>query len=200
MTAAGASLYSVLACLPAMARTSTAQSVSRGRVQGVVYVSVSRRPLSQATVQLLRVGSDSGMRTAEADSAGRFRVDSVTAGDSLVGAWHARLDSVGLTQLARSGPRRRFAVCPLRGAPWRSTSPLVKAASTWRAEFPQIRASRFRPVPAPTRAVCSTYRRMHRGYDDSTSSSPYHNVVPIRRSCACNGVLLRANRLRLAAN
>ncbi|WP_353265771.1 carboxypeptidase-like regulatory domain-containing protein [Gemmatimonas sp.] len=95
------SLCVALACLPAMAPVLAAQGTSRGQVQGVVYDSVSRRPLAEATVQLLRVGSDSGMRTTAADSAGRFRFDSVAAGDWIVGAWHARLDSVGLTQLAR---------------------------------------------------------------------------------------------------
>ncbi len=88
-----------------------AQARSPGRVEGLVYDSVSRRPLRLATVQLLRIGSETDMRTTGADSAGRFRFDSVPDGEWMVGAWHTRLDSVGVRQLSRrtrveSGKRR----------------------------------------------------------------------------------------------
>lgn len=90
-----------------------AQSRAPTRVEGIVYDSVSRRPLALATVQLLRVGSEREMQTTEADRAGRFRFDAVEEGEWMVGAWHARLDSVGVRQLARrvrveSGKRREL--------------------------------------------------------------------------------------------
>lgn len=86
-----------------------------GRIEGAVYDSVARKPLGHATVQLLRVGSDTDMRTATADSVGRFRFDSVAAGEWSVGAWHPRLDSLGVSQLARrtkvdAGKRRQLAL------------------------------------------------------------------------------------------
>lgn len=82
------------------------------RIEGVVYDSVSRQPLRLATVQLLRTNGATEMRSVDADIDGQFHFDSVSPGEWIVGAWHARLDSVGLKQLARrtlveSGKRHR---------------------------------------------------------------------------------------------
>lgn len=83
---------------PAHAQSSNTRP---GRIEGVVYDSVAKKPLTGATVQLLRTGGQADMRSATADSEGRFRFDSVAAGEWTVGAWHPRLDSLGVVQLAR---------------------------------------------------------------------------------------------------
>lgn len=72
-----------------------------GRVDGVVFDSVSMKPLGGALVQLANPGDPTQTRSIGADSIGRFRFDSVSAGDWIVGAWHARLDTLGVRQFAR---------------------------------------------------------------------------------------------------
>jgi hypothetical protein len=68
-----------------------------GRLAGVVFDSVAMRPLAHAMVQLL---SSTGASLAmQADSVGRFRFDSVDAGNWAIGALHPRLDSLGVREL-----------------------------------------------------------------------------------------------------
>lgn len=83
------------------------------RVEGTVFDSVAMKPLVGATVQLAHPDDPSRTRALTADAAGRFRFDSVEAGAWIVGVWHPRLDSLGVTQFARrtsvhAGERRRI--------------------------------------------------------------------------------------------
>lgn len=94
-------VVSVLSCLAASPAHAQSPRVESGRIAGVVYDSVARRPLAAATVQLLRIGSTNDMRTVTADATGRFQFDSVSTGEWSVGAWHPRLDSLGVAQLAK---------------------------------------------------------------------------------------------------
>lgn len=88
-----------VACLfPALA--SAQARAAGGRLDGVVYDSVARRPLAGATVQL--VTPDYGdSRAVITDLQGRFRLDSLAPGAWIVGALHPRLDSLGIAQLSR---------------------------------------------------------------------------------------------------
>ncbi|AHG92705.1 hypothetical protein J421_5170 (plasmid) [Gemmatirosa kalamazoonensis] len=63
-----------------------------GALYGVVYDSLTRRPLARAYVQVVRAGDLDGGRTVAADSAGRFRVDSLAPGRYLVAFFHPLLD------------------------------------------------------------------------------------------------------------
>src|SRR5438552_2559346 len=66
-------------------------------ITGVVHDSIGRRPLADATVQL--VGADRGRRFGRStisDSLGRFQLDSVTAGRYSLGFFHPVLESLGI--------------------------------------------------------------------------------------------------------
>lgn len=92
----------VLLMLSLMSAPAGAQErPARSRVDGVVFDSVAMRPLGNALVQLFRADDPSSARTANADSLGRFRFDSVSSGAWVIGALHARLDSLGVRQFAR---------------------------------------------------------------------------------------------------
>ena len=73
-----------------------ASATAMGSLRGVVYDSLLRQPLAGARVTLR------GTRLAAAtDGAGRFRFDSVPAGEVVVGFSHPALDSAGLSNLVR---------------------------------------------------------------------------------------------------
>jgi hypothetical protein len=78
-----------------------AQSAT-GTITGVVYDSVAARPLARATVQLVRPEDPASTRTISTDSAGRFVLDGIAPGRWLIGAQHARLDTLGVEQLAHA--------------------------------------------------------------------------------------------------
>jgi len=114
----------------ALSRASEAQSNGVGRVEGVVFDSVHARPL--AGVRVLAVGA--GVRTdvrgnAISDSAGRYLIDSLPAGQYMVGFESPLLDSLEIVlpprraDVAQSGvaivdlamppvAKLRAAVCP----------------------------------------------------------------------------------------
>jgi hypothetical protein len=64
-------------------------------IAGSVYDSIAQRPLTGAHVHLVDAGRD-----AVADSLGRFRFDSVTAGEHSLWVDHPTLDALGLFSLA----------------------------------------------------------------------------------------------------
>ncbi len=69
-----------------------APAAALGVVHGVVYDSLTRRPLAGAAVQIVRAGDLLGGRTVAADSSGTFRIDSLAPGRYLVGFYHPLLD------------------------------------------------------------------------------------------------------------
>ncbi len=71
-----------------------------GKLRGVAYDSVRSRPLSRATIQLIRESDPSTVREITADSLGRFSVDSLQPGRWIVGARHPFIDSLAVEQLA----------------------------------------------------------------------------------------------------
>lgn len=96
-----------IACLAAMIAATTgkdASTQSSVNVTGVVYDSLADAPLAFADVQLLGNGATPRIYDARTDSAGRFVVASVEAGNYLAGFFHPRLDSLGIdlppTQIA----------------------------------------------------------------------------------------------------
>ncbi|HEY9226216.1 MAG TPA: carboxypeptidase regulatory-like domain-containing protein [Gemmatimonadaceae bacterium] len=77
---------------------------AQATVEGVVFDSVTRRPLAGASVQLMSTASTATARmlSATADSAGKFRIDDVPRGQYLAGFFHAAVDSLGLELPARA--------------------------------------------------------------------------------------------------
>ncbi len=97
-------LMPVAASAPAFAqqpraRTPAAQAPAgtMGTLRGVVYDSLARMPLAGARV--LVQGTALGATT---DDGGRFRIDSVPAGQRTLFVEHAALDTVGLSNLTRT--------------------------------------------------------------------------------------------------
>lgn len=79
-----------------------------GAVHGVVFDSLTRRPLAGATVQSVRAGDLLGGRTVTTDSTGAFRIDSLAPGRYLVGFLHPVLDLLQVEAAPRVvevGPR-----------------------------------------------------------------------------------------------
>jgi Carboxypeptidase regulatory-like domain/TonB-dependent Receptor Plug Domain len=71
-------------------------------VSGIVYDSLAGAPLPDAIVQLVNAESvGASARTVNADSSGRFRIDSVPAGRYLIGFLHPTLDSLGVEPTPR---------------------------------------------------------------------------------------------------
>ena len=73
-----------------------AQGAVTARIVGQVYDSISRAPLSSATVRIVRADNPSIGRTATTDVFGRFRYDSVAGGAWLATFLHPVLDSLRL--------------------------------------------------------------------------------------------------------
>ena len=70
-------------------------------LRGTVYDSVAAKPMAGATIQLVLANAPEASRSVRTDSLGGFRVDSLPAGEWLVGLMGARLDSLGVEQLAQ---------------------------------------------------------------------------------------------------
>lgn len=85
----------------AMTTPARAQQKAQGRVQGVAFDSVGFRPLDSAFVQLAYIADPSVSRSTITDRQGRFVLDSLRSGAWLVSLMHPRIDSAGVTQLAR---------------------------------------------------------------------------------------------------
>ena len=84
-----------LAALVAVTSPVYAQ-VAPALVRGVVFDSISMRPLRGARVQLVALPIEGVPRMASTDSAGAFHFDSLVLGSYLLGFAHPRLDSLGL--------------------------------------------------------------------------------------------------------
>jgi len=113
-----------------MARPAHAQNERSGRIEGVVYDSVHKRPLRAAHVVAVGTGTQSEVRReAASDSTGRYRIDSLPLGRYLVGFESPLLDSLEVTVSPRealvapgnvatvnlampSAAKLRSAVCP----------------------------------------------------------------------------------------
>lgn len=90
---------SLVATSALMVAANAAQA--QGRVQGTAYDSVAARPLDSAFVQLAFLDDPSVSRSTVTDARGRFSVDSLKPGAWVVSLLHPRIDSAGVTQLAR---------------------------------------------------------------------------------------------------
>lgn len=74
-------------------------SAGAARVGGVVFDSMTMRPLAEAVVQLALVpaaGTIASVRTTHTDSAGRYEFSAVPTGTYLLGFQHVAVDSLGL--------------------------------------------------------------------------------------------------------
>lgn len=73
-------------------------------VTGIVYDSVSRRPLAGATVQFAGAADSvmGRMYSARSDSAGRYAISNVAPGNYVAGFFHPILDSLGIEVGTRS--------------------------------------------------------------------------------------------------
>jgi hypothetical protein len=90
-------MIGALALLSASGESLHAQTTQPARVQGEVFDSIAHRPLAGAMVQLAELPPGRGVYSATTDSMGRFRMDSVHAGNYLIGFLHPLLDSIGIT-------------------------------------------------------------------------------------------------------
>ena len=70
---------------------------AQARVSGVVVDSLTMRRLQNATVQLVPVGGTGAGRKATTDARGAFEFTDVPLGSYLIGFFHPKLDSLGLT-------------------------------------------------------------------------------------------------------
>jgi hypothetical protein len=91
----------LLFLLTATAANAQGSVFSLGVAAGVVFDSLTMRPLAAATVQFRRQGAatDATGRTlysARSDDRGRYRLDSLPAGRYIAGFFHEMLDSLGL--------------------------------------------------------------------------------------------------------
>lgn len=92
-------LWLVLALAPA-----SLAAAQTGTVEGVVYDSLSDRPLRGATVQLVSAGDSAGRRTwaVRTDTAGWFRIEGLPPGKYAGGFFHPTLDSLGFEASMRA--------------------------------------------------------------------------------------------------
>jgi hypothetical protein len=87
------SIVAVAAAAPA----ASAQDTTGAAVSGVVFDSVSRRPLANADVELADAAERRAItRRVRTDAAGRFEMSNVRPGRYLVGFYHPLLDSLSL--------------------------------------------------------------------------------------------------------
>jgi len=100
--------FLLLASLLTVASSAVAQtaSPSGAQIAGIVFDSLSRRPLAGADVQLQRVrgaGTDTQpeVRTATADQSGAFTFESVDEGTYVLGFFHPMVDSLGVAMPTR---------------------------------------------------------------------------------------------------
>lgn len=69
-------------------------------VRGTIFDSLAFAPLNSATIQFISTNNPSNIRSAQTDSTGSFKVDSLPIGIYLVGFIHDRVDQLGLDGMA----------------------------------------------------------------------------------------------------
>ena len=79
----------------------TPSSAASAVVVGTVFDSLTMRGLVGATVQLASTSGQSSSRTAKTDASGNFEFTDVAVGSYLLGFFHPKLDSLGLTSETR---------------------------------------------------------------------------------------------------
>jgi carboxypeptidase family protein/TonB-dependent receptor-like protein len=86
----------LLAPLAVPAQTPAAPPPGTATVAGIVYDSTAKRPLADATVQLVNAADVRITRTVTSDAAGRYTIAGVEPGVYILGFFHVKLDSLGL--------------------------------------------------------------------------------------------------------
>jgi hypothetical protein len=128
---------------------------AQGRIQGTVHDSIAARPLDSAFVQLAYLADPSVSRSAVTDERGRFRVDSLRPGQWIISLMHPRIDSAGVSQLARQVQVQERAETRVQLA-----LPSAKAITRQVCGRERVRATRAAsctgnsPTPAACAGVC----------------------------------------------
>jgi hypothetical protein len=89
-------LVRAAACFAAAIGFATPLAAQTARVEGIVFDSLGKRPLSEATVQVIESSPGRHSYAAISDSLGHFRIDSVGPGSYIAGFLHPLLDSIGV--------------------------------------------------------------------------------------------------------
>lgn len=91
-------------CLVLWLMPACAAVAQTGTVEGVVFDSLSGRPLADATVQLVSASDSARPRTwaARTDTVGWFRIEALPPGPYAGGFFHPMLDSLGLEATTRA--------------------------------------------------------------------------------------------------
>jgi hypothetical protein len=89
-------MFGLLRAAAIVALAATSAAAQSGRVTGVVYDSVSLRPMSGAFVQLVEVDRPAASRSVESGARGEFVFDAVAPGRYMLGFFHPTLDTLGL--------------------------------------------------------------------------------------------------------
>jgi len=92
-------MLAVAVLVPALARSQPTAAPAAARVTGVVYDSITMRPLTGAVVQLAlvpRPGVIASIQSIVTDTLGRFEFPAVQPGTYLLGFQHVAVDSLGL--------------------------------------------------------------------------------------------------------
>jgi len=84
-------------CAPAHADAQGPAAAGSARVSGTVFDSLDHRPLSDAIVQLIEAPPGGHSYATTSDSLGHFAIDSVVAGNYIVGFLHPLLDTLGIS-------------------------------------------------------------------------------------------------------
>ncbi|HEX5072485.1 MAG TPA: carboxypeptidase-like regulatory domain-containing protein [Gemmatimonadaceae bacterium] len=92
---AGLLLPALLLALP-VAREAQTPTAGETVVRGIVFDSLTMRPLAAATVQIAAATGTSWIRVLETDSSGTFEFTGVPTGTYLIGFFHAEFDELGL--------------------------------------------------------------------------------------------------------
>jgi len=92
---AGLLLPALLLAVP-VAREGQTPATGETVIRGVVFDSLTMRPLAEATVQIAAATGTPWIRTYETDSKGTFEFAGVPNGTYLIGFFHAELDALGL--------------------------------------------------------------------------------------------------------
>ncbi|MDQ2768677.1 MAG: carboxypeptidase regulatory-like domain-containing protein [Gemmatimonadota bacterium] len=84
-------------CAPSVVVAQAAGAPGSARVTGIVFDSLDNRPLGDATVQIIEAPPGRHSYAANSDSLGRFAIESVHAGNYIVGFLHPLLDTLGIS-------------------------------------------------------------------------------------------------------
>ncbi len=94
-------LWQTIALLLTLPLARAGAQSATASLRGTVYDSVAGRPMAGAALHLVNAAAPEANRVVRADSLGRFRIDSIAAGEWLIGLMGARLDSLGIEQLVK---------------------------------------------------------------------------------------------------